>query len=421
MPNVLIIGRGGREHALAWKLSQSATVFIAPGNPGTAAVAKRVPINETDFDALAEFATQNNINLTVVGPEAPLAAGIADVFARRGLPVFGPTAAAARIEGSKAFAKNLMQKHGIPTAAYAVFDQYETAHAYLATADMPIVIKADGLAAGKGVIIAQSREEADAALVEMFQGSAFGEAGRTVVIERFLQGEEFSLFALVHEGRCLVTALSQDHKRAYDGDEGPNTGGMGAYSPVPQMACHTAEAEAILHRTIAAMQAEGCPFTGFLYGGFMATPEGVMVIEFNARLGDPEAQVLLPRLENDLYEVLTTLLSGADTLPALHWSADAAVGVVLAAEGYPGTVTATGAPIPGLDTPTDALVFHSGTAQEDGKPDGKPFTINGGRVLVVVGKGATLEAARAVAYSATQKIACPQLFYRKDIGQKALK
>ena len=418
MNKVLVIGRGGREHALAWKFSGSdsvGAVYVAPGNKGMADVATPVDIDENDFDALIDFAKREAIALTVVGPEVPLVNGIVDRFMQAGLPVFGPSAAAAVIEGSKSFTKDLMKKHGIPTAAYEVFTDYDQARRYIETAAMPIVIKADGLAAGKGVVIANNREEAEQALVEMMRDGKFGEASRTVVVEEFLEGEEFSFIAFVNGDKVHPMALSQDHKRAHDGDNGPNTGGMGAYSPVPQIGDDAIKiaTQDILEKTARAMVSEGRSFTGFLYAGLIATKQGPKVIEFNARLGDPEAQVLLPRLESDLFQAITALLKGEKV--DLRWSGDAVVGVVLGSKGYPGAYP-TGFPIEGLgDLKDDTLVFHCGTDHRDGS-----FVTNGGRVLVVARKAETLAMAQKDVYGEIEKIRCDNLFCRTDIGMKGI-
>jgi len=419
MNKVLVVGRGGREHALAWKFSKSASVdavYVAPGSKGMRDVATLVDIDENDFDALIDFATKEAISLTVIGPEIPLVNGIVDRFLQAGLPVFGPKAAAAVIEGSKSFTKDLMKKYGIPTAAYEVFTDYDAACRYVETAAMPIVIKADGLAAGKGVVIANDREEARRTLGEMMRDGRFGEAGRTVVVEEFLEGEEFSFIAFVNGETVLPMALSQDHKRAFDGDQGPNTGGMGAYSPVPQIGEDVVESAArdILAKTARAMVQEGRSFTGFLYAGLIAARQGPKVIEFNARLGDPEAQVVLPRLESDLFQTVMALLRGG-AAPSLRWSADAVVGVVLGSKGYPGKYP-VGFPIDGLDDlKDDTLVFHCGTDYRDGK-----CVTNGGRVLVVAGRAPTLALAQKKAYEEIGKIRCENLFFRADIGHRGI-
>jgi len=418
MSKVLVIGKGGREHALAWKLSLSPKVekvYVAPGNAGMANVATLVDIHETDFDALVNFAKSENIALTVIGPDQQVADGIVDRFQAEGLTVWGPTAKAARIESSKSFAKGLFKKYDIPTAAYEVFTNYKDACRYVETAKMPVVLKADGLAAGKGVVVTDSIEEAKAALSEMMENSKFGSAGNTVVIEEFLEGEEFSFMAFVVGEKVYPMEPARDHKRAYDGDKGPNTGGMGAYSPIPFIS-DTTISEAIektLHRTAKAMVQEGCPFTGFLFGGLIATKDGVKVIEFNARFGDPEAEVLLPRLDGDLYEILQTLLNGDE--PKFSWTNDVTVGVILASEGYPENPI-TGYVITGLENmDAETLVFHCGTAIKNGE-----YVTNGGRVLMIVRKAKTFEQARADVYAEVSKIKCSHMFCRKDIAAGAV-
>ncbi|MCL2421649.1 MAG: phosphoribosylamine--glycine ligase [Defluviitaleaceae bacterium] len=421
MHKVLVIGRGGREHTLAWKFSKSkqvSQVFVAPGSKGMEDVATTVPIDENDFDALIAFAKKEDIALTVVGPEVPLVNGIVDQFMQAGLPVWGPKANAAIIEGSKSFAKDLMKKYNIPTAAYETFTDYEAARQYIESAPMPTVIKADGLAAGKGVVIANTQAEALDALKEMMKESRFGKASQTVVVEEFLEGEEFSFIAFAAGDTVCPMALSQDHKRAYDRDEGPNTGGMGAYSPVPQISNASGDMikraiDKILIPTAKAMTAEGRPFTGFLYAGLIATKQGPKVIEFNARLGDPETEVLLPRLENDLFEVMMHMLNGNPI--DLHWSDDAVVGVVLSSKGYPDSYK-TGFPIHGLDTlKEDTMVFHCGTGYQDGQ-----FVTNGGRVLFIARKAKDIAIAQKEVYEEIKKIQCDNLFYRTDIGYRAL-
>jgi phosphoribosylamine---glycine ligase len=415
---VLIVGRGGREHAIAWKAAQSplvAKLYAAPGNPGIAQVAELVPVDEHDIDALVRFAKQEGIDLTIVGPEAPLLAGIVDRFEAEGLPIFGPRKNAALIEGSKAFAKELMKKYGIPTAEHATFTSYEEAKAYIEKKGAPIVIKADGLAAGKGVIVAATLSEAIEALDVMMIENQFGDASKKVVVEEYLEGEEFSLMAFVHGERVYPLAIAQDHKRAYDNDKGPNTGGMGAYSPVPQISKQTVETalSTILQPMAKALAAEGRPFTGVLYAGLMETSQGPKVIEFNARFGDPEAQVVLPRLENDLIEVITAVMEGRSI--ELRWSEEAVIGVVLAAKGYPGAYE-RGAVISGWDQLEEkTLLFHAGTRMEN-----NTLYTNGGRVLLVAAKGETLEQARKAVYAQISHIACDQLFYRRDIGKRAI-
>lgn len=337
---ILVVGRGGREHAICKKLNESVLVekvFCAPGNAGIAEDAELVNIDEMDFVGLADFAERQGIELTVIGPENPLAAGIVDYFQQRGLAVFGPNQKAAQLESSKSFAKELMKKYQIPTASYAVFEEYEEAKAYIVQHGAPIVLKADGLAAGKGVTVAMTLEEALSALEEMLLNQKFGEASSKLVIEEYLQGEEYSLMAFVHGEKVYPMVAAQDHKRAYDGDKGPNTGGMGAYSPVPHLPADIVEQSVreILEPCAKAMVKEGCPFTGVIFAGLMMTKQGPKTIEFNARFGDPETQVVLPRLESDLAQVFLDVLAGKD--PQLKWKEEAVLGVVLASEGYPGS------------------------------------------------------------------------------------
>ena len=416
MNKALVIGKGGREHALAWKLAQSpqvSQVYVAPGNAGMKDVATPVNISENDFPALAEFAKNQNIALTVIGPDQQVADGIVDYFQAEGLAVWGPTANAAKIESSKAFAKDLFAKYDIPTASYKTFTNFADACAYVEQAKMPVVIKADGLAAGKGVVIPYTVAEAKATLQEMMENSKFGIAGNTVVIEEFLEGEEFSFMAFVVGEKVYPMELARDHKRAYDGDKGENTGGMGAFSPVPFIHDATIK-EAIaetLQKTASAMVAEGCPFTGFLFGGLIATADGVKVIEFNARFGDPECEVLMPRLHGDLYEILQTLLNGGE--PQFTWTNDVAVGVILASEGYP-EKPITGYEITGLDElEAETLVFHCGTAMKDGE-----YVTNGGRVLMLVRLAKDFATAKADAYNEVAKVKCAKMFHRRDIGAR---
>jgi len=417
MSKVLIIGSGGREHALARKFAQSpqvSEVYVAPGRAGMKDVATPIDIAVTDYDALLAFAKKEEIALTFVGPELPLVGGIVDRFAEENLLIFGPRANAAIIEGSKSFAKDLMKQYGIPTAAYEVFSDYEKASAYIETQTPPFVLKADGLAEGKGVIIAATKEEAREALQDMLQNGKFGTAGATVVIEEFLEGEEFSFMAFVNGKDVYPMVLSQDHKRAYDGDQGPNTGGMGAYAPVPQISAEMIEDahKQILIKTAEAMVAEGRSFTGILYAGLIATSAGAKVIEFNARFGDPETEVVLPLLESDLYEVIVDILH--NKLPKLIWSKEHVIGVVMAAVGYPGTYQ-KGVVIEGLDTlDEDTLVFHCGTEETEAG-----IVTAGGRVLLVVRKAPSLQEARKRLYRDIEQIRCDNLFYRKDIGGRA--
>jgi phosphoribosylamine---glycine ligase len=415
---VLVIGRGGREHAIVWKVAQSPLVkkiYAAPGNPGMKEAAELVNIDEHDVNALAEFAKTEGIDLTIVGPEAPLLSGIVNKFQEYDLTVFGPTKEAALIEGSKSFAKELMKKYNIPTAKYETFTSYEKAKQYIVENGAPIVIKADGLAAGKGVTVAMTIEEALDSLHQMMENGKFGEAGSKVVIEEFLQGEEFSLMAFVNGEKVFPMVISQDHKRAFDGDQGPNTGGMGAYSPVPQIPDEIVNmsVSTILEPVAKAMVKENRSFTGILYAGLMLTNDGPKVIEFNARFGDPETQVVLPRLNNDLVTVLLDVLGGKDV--NLSWSEKSVVGVVLAAKGYPEEYK-KGAIITGLDQmERETLVFHAGTALENGQ-----FVTNGGRVLLIGALGNSLEQAKAKAYEEIANIRCDSLFYRNDIAQKAI-
>lgn len=416
--NVLVVGRGGREHTLAWKFNQSQkveTVFVAPGNPGMIDVATLVDIDENNFAALIAFVKEKNIGLTFVGPEIPLMNGIVDAFEAEGLRIFGPSKAAAIIEGSKSFAKDLMKKYGIPTATYETFTTYEAAVAYIEEKGAPIVIKADGLAAGKGVVVAMTKAEALDAVKDMLCDAKFGDASAQVVIEEFLVGEEFSLMAFVHGTTIHPMVIAQDHKRAFDGDKGPNTGGMGAYSPVPQISeTMVQEAiETILHPTAQAMIAEGRSFTGILYAGLIATTEGPKVIEFNARFGDPETEVVLPRLESDLVDVIVGLLTEQPV--SLTWSEDAVLGVVMAAKGYPDQYE-KGAVIEGLDTlQSETLAFHAGTALKEHQ-----VVTNGGRVLFIACRGNDLEEAQRNVYREIEKVTCEALFFRKDIGYKAM-
>ncbi|MFC4323994.1 phosphoribosylamine--glycine ligase [Litchfieldia salsa] len=416
--NVLVVGRGGREHTIAWKVAQSKqvdTIYVAPGNPGMVDVAKTIDIEETDFDALIQFAKDKEIGLTIVGPEVPLSQGIVNRFQEQGLLIFGPTKEAAILEGSKSFAKDLMKKYDIPTAGYETFTSFDDAKKYIEEKGAPIVIKADGLAAGKGVVVAMTKEEALICLHEMMEEAKFGSASTQVVIEEFLEGEEFSLMAFVHGDQVYPMVISQDHKRAYDNDEGPNTGGMGAYSPVPQISSEVVEdaVQTILKPTVLAMIEENRTFTGILYAGLMLTKDGAKVIEYNARFGDPETQVVLPRLESDLVEVLVQLLEGKEV--ELTWSDDAVIGVVLASKGYPNEYQ-KGAVIAGIQGFTqETMMFHAGTALVDSQ-----YVTNGGRVLALVSKGTDLKDAQNTVYREIKKVECDDLFYRNDIGHKAI-
>ena len=411
----LVIGSGGREHAIVEALSRSPQVdkiYCAPGNAGIANLAECVNIGVTDIEALADFAEKEKIDMTVVGPEAALAAGVVNLFNERGLKIFGPTKEAARIESSKEYAKQVMDRFEVPTAGYRAFDNYDEAIAYVKAGKIPTVIKYDGLAAGKGVVVAMSLEEADAALKDMLLDSSFGK-GR-VVIEDFLEGPEFSFMCVVSGDKVYPLELAQDHKRAFDGDKGPNTGGMGAYSPVPFIGEDVKERalNEILKPVAEGLVKEGNPFTGILYGGLILTEDGPKVIEFNARFGDPETEVVLPRMKSDIYALFDAALKGEEF--EIEWDKDAVLGVVLASKGYPGSYE-KGAEIKGLEN-VDSSVYHMGTALKDGK-----LLTAGGRVLMVTGKGATLEDAHAAAMESLAKIECPALFHRSDIGKAAVK
>lgn len=422
---VLVVGQGGREHALVWKLSQSPRVsrlYCAPGNAGIAELATCVPIADTDADGLVQFAKEEGIDLTVVGPEAPLVAGVVDRFEEAGLRIFGPRREAAMLEGSKSFAKAIMAKYGIPTSRYQAFEDYEKALRYLREHGAPVVLKADGLAAGKGVTVAATLEEAEAALERMMREKVFGEAGSRVVIEEFLQGQELSLMAFVDGETVLPMVPVQDHKPVFDGDRGPNTGGMGTYSPTPQLPQAVIEESIrrILQPVAKAMVAEGKPYRGVLYGGLMVTAEGPKVIEFNARFGDPETQVVLPRLGTDLLDVLEAVVDGRLAEMNLSWREEAAVCVILASEGYPGSYS-KGRVIEGLFGPEEqqqreVYLFHSGTARVNGQ-----WLTNGGRVLGVTALGQDLAAARKKAYQAIEGIRFEGMHYRRDIGLRGLK
>jgi len=418
--NVLIIGRGGREHAICRKVSESENVekvFVAPGNVGMIDVAELVSIEESEHELLLQFAKENRVGLTIIGPEVPLLEGLADKFEAAGLAVFGPRANAAEIEGSKSFAKELMEKYQIPTADYAVFTSYEEARNYIEEKGAPIVIKADGLAAGKGVTVALTKEEALSSIEEMLVDAKFGAASSRVVIEEFLAGEEFSLMAFVNGEVVVPLEIAQDHKRAYDGDLGPNTGGMGAYSPVPQIGAVTIQTavETVLLPAAKAMVEEGRSFCGVLYAGLIKTIDGPKVIEFNARFGDPETQVVLPRLKSDLVQVILELLAGRT--PVLEWDEQTMIGTVVAAKGYP-EVYEKGAVLTGLSdfNSEEVFTFHAGTARN---VEGE-FVTAGGRVLLVGAKAENLVEAREKVYHELEKLTSPGVFYRKDIGAKAI-
>jgi phosphoribosylamine--glycine ligase len=423
--NVLVVGSGGREHALAWKIAQStrvARVFVAPGNAGTAREPGISNIELADIPALVEFAQAEPIGLTVVGPEAPLAAGIVDAFRAAGLAIFGPTRAAAALETSKDFAKAFMAKHGIPTAGFRTFDSPAEAHAYVDGRGAPIVVKADGLAAGKGVVVAATREEAHDAIDRMLVGHALGDAGARIIIEDYLTGEEASFIVMVDGRHVLPLASSQDHKRLRDGDAGPNTGGMGAYSPAPVVTpeVHARIMREVIDPTVAGMAADGMPYGGFLYAGIMIDAEGApKVLEFNCRLGDPETQPILLRLKSDLIALFLHAIDGSLDRAEAEWDRRPALGVVLAAAGYPDEPR-KGAAIHGLervggDAHPDCRVFHAGTADSDGG-----VVVSGGRVLCVTVLGDSVRQAQRTAYDAVAAIHFDGMQYRTDIGHRAL-
>lgn len=422
--NVLIIGSGGREHALAWKCAQSpkvTEVLVAPGNAGSARENKvrNVTVSSDDIDGLLALAQRENIGLTIVGPEAPLVAGIVDRFNALGLPCFGPTAAAAQLEGSKAFTKDFLARHNIPTAAYGNFSELQPALDYIREQGAPIVIKADGLAAGKGVIVAMSLEEAEQAATDMLAGGSFGAAGARIVVEEYLDGEEASFIVITDGESILPLATSQDHKARDEGDIGPNTGGMGAYSPAPVVSKEIERKimDLVIRPTLAGMKADGHSYLGFLYAGLMIMADGMpKVIEFNCRMGDPETQPILMRLESDLVEICAATLDGTLREQRADWDSRAALGVVMAAGGYPASY-AKGKAISGLDDADSDTqkVFHAGTAS-----DGETVTTTGGRVLCVVGLGNTVAAAATRAYESVDKIDWQDVYFRRDIGHRAI-
>ncbi len=421
---VLVIGSGGREHALAWKLARSprvSEVIVAPGNAGTATEAgcRNVAVKVTDLDGLLKLAQDEGASLTVVGPEVPLVLGVVDAFRAAGLRIFGPTAAAAQLEGSKAFAKDFLARHGIPTAFYAVHTEVDAALAYVREKGAPIVIKADGLAAGKGVIVAMTLEEAEAAVRDMLSGNAFGDAGARVVIEEFLEGEEASFISMVDGATALPMATSQDHKRVGDGDTGPNTGGMGAYSPAPVVTpeVHERVMREVVNPTVQGMIKDGMPFTGFLYAGLMIDASGApKVIEFNVRFGDPETQPVMLRLQSDLVDLVEAAIDGKLASTTAQWDERPSLGVVMAARPYPESPI-TGDVISGLeDVPASAKVFHAGTAID---ADGNVVSA-GGRVLCVAALGNTVADAQANAYAGVAKVSWANEFHRSDIGWRAI-
>lgn len=423
---LLVIGGGGREHALAWKLAQNPdvhTVYVAPGNAGTAREPNLVNLAMTDPAALADFAQQEKIHLTVVGPEAPLAAGVVNIFRDRGLRIFGPTRQAAQLESSKDFAKRFMARHNIPTAEFETFSDTAAAHAYIEAKGAPIVIKADGLAAGKGVVVAMSLEEAHAAVDDMLSGNKLGDAGARVVIEEFLVGEEASFIVMVDGKNVLTLATSQDHKRIGDGDTGPNTGGMGAYSPAPVVTpeVHARAMREVILPTVKGMAADGLPYTGFLYAGLMISPEGkIKTLEFNCRMGDPETQPILMRLKSNLVELLEHATAGTLDKIEAQWDSRVALGVVMAAANYPDTPTKGdvihGLPSGGNAVSDDVHVFHAGTANNS---DGAAVTA-GGRVLCVTALGVNVKQAQKNAYDAISTITWEGVQYRRDIGYRAI-
>lgn len=419
---ILLIGSGGREHALAWKLSQSKQcdkLYCAPGNPGIAAVAECISLAVDDIDGLVNFARDKKIDFVVVGPEVPLVLGLVDRLKEQRIPAFGPSQLAARLEGSKGFMKDLCRKYRIPTASYERFTEIDKAHGFINKVGAPIVIKADGLAAGKGVVVATTMEEAKAAASDMLAGNSFGNAGSSIVIEEFLDGEEISYFAIADGESALYLTTAQDHKRVGDGDTGPNTGGMGAYSPSRLMtpALEKIVMDEIILPTVAAMREEGCPFTGVLYAGLMMVNGEPKLLEYNARFGDPECQTLMLRLESDLVEMLYAAATGELHACKPVWSDDPSICVVMAAKGYPGSYAkdtpinklADASAVPG------AMIFHAGTALKDGQ-----LVATGGRVLGVCATGTSLAAAQATAYQAVDKVSWDEGFCRRDIGWRAL-
>ncbi len=422
--NVLVIGGGGREHALAWQAARDQRVervFVAPGNAGTALEPKleNVAIDVMDFDALADFAEQQSVQLTIVGPEAPLVGGVVDHFQDRGLAIFGPSKGAAQLEGSKAFTKDFLARHRIPSADYQNFTDVEPALAYLRTQGAPIVVKADGLAAGKGVIVALTLEEAETAVRDMLSGNAFGEAGCRVVIEEFLDGEEASFIVMVDGSNILPMATSQDHKRVGDGDSGPNTGGMGAYSPAPVVTAeiHDRIMDQVIRPTVAGMAAEGNDYTGFLYAGLMIMADGTpKVIEYNCRFGDPETQPIMLRLQSSLVTLCQAAVTGSLDQVEAQWDPRPAVGVVLAAGGYPDSYHKGDVIDLPQQAPADAKIFHAGTALKDGQ-----VVTNGGRVLCATALGDSVTEAQQLAYQLARQVSWKGMFYRNDIGYRAIR
>jgi phosphoribosylamine---glycine ligase len=420
---VLLIGGGGREHSLAWKLARSprlGTLYAAPGNPGIARVAQCVAVRADDVAAIADLADRERIDLTVVGPEVPLSLGIVDALEARGRPAFGPTRAAAALESSKAFAKDLFARHRIPTARFGIFDTADQARAFARELGGRAVVKTDGLAAGKGAVVCRDAAEAGHAIDDMLERRVFGEAGARVVVEEYLEGEEVSVFALTDGHTVCPLAAAQDHKAVFDGDQGPNTGGMGAYSPPPVVdpALGGEVLRVVIEPTVRAMAAEGRPYRGVLYAGLMLTAAGPRVLEYNVRFGDPECQVLMPRLADDLLPLCEAVAAGRGLSPSVDWRPEAAVCVVIASAGYPGEYR-TGLPIEGIERAeahAGVIVFQAGTAQRDGQ-----LTTAGGRVLGVTALGADIPAAVAAAYAGVEEIRFDGLHYRRDIGHRALR
>jgi phosphoribosylamine--glycine ligase len=417
----MVVGSGGREHALAWALGNSPrvdAVFCAPGNGGTAGLGTNVPVSGSDTDALVDYARNNKIDLTVIGPEAPLVAGIVDRFEKEGLRCFGPRQGAARLEGSKVFAKEFMSRHGIPTAAFEVFDDADKALAHVGSRPVPMVIKADGLAAGKGVYVADTRKDAIGAIGEIMKDRKFGDAGDRVIVEDCLEGEEVSVHAICAGDRGFVLPSSQDHKRIFEGDKGPNTGGMGAYAPVPWFGDAERDRvyETVFAPALEGMVAEGNPYTGVLYAGLMNTPDGPKVLEFNVRFGDPETQVLLPLIKSDLFDVLYRAAEGELPEHLELWPDRSTATVVMAAKGYPDSY-GKGFEISGLADyqPAAAVVFHAGT-----EGDRSRYVTSGGRVLAVTGWGTDLRGALDAAYEGVGRIHFKDAYWRKDIGHRAL-
>ena len=414
---ILVVGGGGREHAIIWKLQQNnniGEIHCAPGNGGISELARCVPIKATDINALTNYAQKEKFDLVIVAPDDPLYMGLVDMLNDKGIRAFGPTRLAAEIEGSKVYAKELMKKYGIPTAGYEVFESYDKAAKFVETCSLPTVVKADGLALGKGVIICNTKQQALDALQMIMVDKKFGEAGSRVVIEEFIEGPEVSVLSFCDGSTILPMASAQDHKRAFDGDQGPNTGGMGTFSPSPKYTPEIQKQveETIIYPTVKALETEGRPFKGIIFFGLMLTKDGPKVLEYNARFGDPEAQVVLPRLKNDLLDIMNACIDGTLSKISLEWESDSAVCVVMASGGYPGSYK-KGIKIDGLGNVVNAVVFHAGTEKRDGE-----FYTNGGRVLGVTALGEDIKSARAAAYSEIERISFEGAQFRKDIGIK---